>query len=187
MIGGQNKALTLFNCTKHVVLTTARLKIVALDIENLYHYVHCYGDVQRNLGVRVTMEEQDREIKYVFSEAHYKAMKDPEQYLWVTSWEMILKSENVIIGGVCFKGPPDDNGAIEIGYGIEAEYWNCGYTTEALIALIDWAEKQPEVKRIKASTEAENHASHAILKKLGFEVGDAIRGLTWWQKNNGFL
>ncbi len=174
--------MKLFNSEKWVVLTTPRLKIIALDLENLYHYVHHYGDVQRHIGVNVTMEEQDREIKYVFGQAHYAAMNDSEHYLWYTSWEMVLESENVIIGGVCFKGPPDENGEVEIGYGIEMEYWNRGYTTEALVALIAWAESQPDVKGIKASTEPDNDASHAILKKLGFKVYDEIRGLTWWRK-----
>lgn len=173
-----------FKSDKMLTLTTPRLKIVALDLENLYHYIHHYGEVQRNLGVHVTMEEQDREIKYVFGQAHYAAMNDPEHYLWYTSWEMILEAENVIIGGVCFKGPPDENGEVEIGYGIEAEYWNRGYTTEALIALIEWAEQHVEVKKIKASTEPSNYASHAILKKLGFEIYDEIRGLNWWCKKN---
>jgi RimJ/RimL family protein N-acetyltransferase len=173
-----------FNLDKWVTLTTPRLIVVALDIENLYHYCHHYGEVQRNLGLKVTMEEQDREIQYVFGQAHYAAMNDPDNYLWYTSWEMILKSENAIIGGVCFKGPPDENGAVEIGYGIEEDYWNQGYTTEALIALMDWAQKQPEVKQFRASTEPENGASHAILKKLGFVAYDEIRGLTWWCKDN---
>ncbi len=174
----------LSNLDKWVTLTTPRLIVVALDIENLYHYCHHYGEVQRNFGLKVTMEDQDRDIKYVFGQAHYAAMNDPENYLWVTSWEMILETERVIIGGVCFKGPPDEDGAVEIGYGIEPEYWNQGYTTEALIALLDWARVQPGVKLFKASTELENAASHAILKKLGFVVYDEIRGLTWWRKEN---
>ena len=123
------------NSDKWFTLTTPRLLIVALDLENLYHYCHHYGEVQRNLGLNVTMEEQDRDIKYVFGQAHYAATNDPDHYLWYTSWEMILKSENLIIGGVCFKGPPDENGAVEIGYGIEVEFWNHGYTTEALIEI----------------------------------------------------
>ena len=171
-----------FKLDKWLTLSTPRLQIVALDLENLYHYCHHYGDVQRNLGLKVTMEDQDRDIKYVFGQAHYAAMNDPENYLWYTSWEMILETERIIIGGVCFKGPPDEDGAVEIGYGIEPEYWNRGYTTEALIALIDWAQKQPDVKHFKASTEPDNAASHAILKKLGFVAYEENRGLTWWRK-----
>jgi len=171
-----------FNPAKWVTLKTPRLVIIALDLDNLYHYCHHYGEVQRNLGLEVTMEEQDREIKYVFLQAHYAAMNDPNQYLWYTSWEMVLTSENVIIGGLCFKGPPDENGTVEIGYGIELEYQNCGYTTEALKAMIDWAKNQPNVKQINASTEPDNIASHSLLIKAGFEIYGEFRGLSCWRK-----
>ncbi|MDO5446140.1 MAG: GNAT family N-acetyltransferase, partial [Eubacteriales bacterium] len=54
------------------------------------------------------------------------------------------------------------------GYGIEENYQGCGYATEAVSALVDWALKQPGVMSVMAETEASNIASQRVLKKSGF-------------------
>lgn len=166
-----------------VEIQTERLRIVALDLDNLYHYVHDYEMVQLNLGVKVTMPVQDPEIKYVFSKAHYEASSHPEEILWYTSWEVILKSENVIIGGVCFKGPPDDAFEVEVGYEIVAEYQRNGYATEATEALLKWAKEAEHIKSVVACVETDNVPSSKLLRKLGFNFFKSDNGLNWWRKN----
>lgn len=163
----------------HFKLTSERLILMPLDVENLYHYVYDYGEVQRNLEVKVTMPEQDPEVKYVFMDAHYQAMSDPDQILWFTSWEMIEPQLNEIIGGVCFKGPPDETNAVEIGYAVEPPYWGLGYATEAVAAMVAWA-KQTGAGTIKASTEKDNVASQKVLLKNGFRQVSETETLLWW-------
>lgn len=164
-----------------VTLSTPRLKLVALDLENLYHYVNHYGQVQENLGVIIHQEVLDWETQYAFREAHYKALNDPENILWYTSWEMVFIEENRIIGGICFKGPPNSNGEVEIGYGTDEPYWNKGLTSEALNALLDWAMKEEQLKAFLASTEYDNIPSQNLLKKFGFKPFEENRGLIWWR------
>ncbi len=166
-----------------VEIQTERLRLVALDLDNLYHYVHDYEMVQLNLGVKVTMPVQDPEIKYVFSKAHYEASSNPQEILWYTSWEVILKSENVIIGGVCFKGPPDDELEVEVGYEIVPEYQRNGYATEATEALLKWAKKAEHIKSVVACVETDNVPSSKLLRKLGFNFFKSDNGLNWWRKN----
>jgi Acetyltransferases, including N-acetylases of ribosomal proteins len=163
-------------------IQTDRLRLVALDLENLYHYIHDYERVQTNLGVSVTMPIQDQEIKYVFSSAHYEASAHPEDILWYTSWEVILKDENVIIGGISFKGPPDDQLEVEIGYEIVSEYQQNGYATEATAALIKWAKEVKHIERIIACVEPHNYSSTQVLRKLGFNYFESDEGLNWWRK-----
>ncbi len=166
----------------HFSRKTPRLQIVPLDLENLYHYVNCYAEVQKNLGVRVTMPEQDPETKYVFMEAHYQASKDPENILWYTSWEVVEPISHEIIGGVCFKGPPED-GDVEIGYAIEPEFRGLGYGTEAVGEMIHWAFEQG-VKTVYACTEDGNEASQKLLSKLGFAQLESQDSLLAWLKKN---
>lgn len=166
-----------------VTLSTPRMHLIALDLENLYHYVHHYGQVQENLGVVHHQDALDWETQYAFREAHYQALNDPENILWYTSWEMVLLEENRIIGGICFKGPPDEKGEVEVGYGTDEPYWNKGLTIEALTALFEWALSEHNIKAFIASTELDNIASQNLLKKLGFEQYEENRGLIWWRLN----
>lgn len=91
----------------------------------------------------------------------------PEQWIWYTAWGLYQNDSGDFIGDLCFKGLPE-NGIPEIGYGIGPEFWNQGYTTEAVRAACRWAFSQPGVIAVEAETEPSNAASQAVLRKVGF-------------------
>ncbi|WP_316821250.1 GNAT family N-acetyltransferase [Pedobacter gandavensis] len=84
------------------------------------------------------------------------------------SWMIIDKERKTIVGDLGFKGGPDENGHVDLGYGILASERRKGYAVEAGRALIKWAFKQPEVKVITAKCEHINAASTKTLMQLGF-------------------
>ena len=70
---------------------------------------------------------------------------------------------------VGFKGVPDSNGEVEIGYGIDPQFQRQGYMTEAVKAMIQWAFSEPACRVITAILSApDNIASHRVLEKSGF-------------------
>lgn len=82
--------------------------------------------------------------------------------------------ERAVIGTIGFHGPPDEDGRVEIGYRIEPAYRRQGLTTEAVGALLDWAETQG-IHRFRASVAPDNVASLAIVRAFGFrQVGSQI-------------
>lgn len=76
------------------------------------------------------------------------------------------------IGNGGFKGPPDPDGTVEVGYSVLEEYQRQGYASEAVAALIAWAFTQPSARRIIAETYPELIGSLGVLKKLGFKPID---------------
>lgn len=73
-------------------------------------------------------------------------MEDPSLLYWGSS--LVVRNFNGVINGdIGFKGEPDENKVIEIGYGLLEKYWNKGYATEALGALIQ--RRGEHVKSIK--------------------------------------
>lgn len=179
--GGQTKALKRFD--SELVLQTKRLTLNALDLENLYHYVHHYEVVHQNLDATCQIETHDPDVAYAFEAAYYEATNDPAHYYWYTSWELILKTDSEIVGGLCFKGPPDEKGQVEIGYAIYEGHEGKGYATEGLEALIRWAFKDADVKAVIASVQPSNSRSRRVLEKLGFNMIEMKDALQWWQKN----
>lgn len=85
----------------------------------------------------------------------------------VYHWQIILKFENKSVGSACSMREPDENGNVEVGYGINSEYRNNGYATEAIRAMCNWALSQPQVRTITAETDKDNHPSHKVLQKCG--------------------
>lgn len=100
---------------------------------------------------------------------------------------IVFRPESRLVGTCGFKGMPEPDGSVEIGYEIADAYWGRGLGTEAARALTEWAVQQPGVKAVTAHTLAEENASTAILRKLGFsfveEKIDLEDGRIWaWRK-----
>ncbi len=93
----------------------------------------------------------------------------PVDFFWFTTWEIILASENLSIGGIGFAGFPDQEGVTMVGYFIDGNYREKGYATEALNCLVDWAKLEPSLKTIIADTPFFNLPSQNVLKKAGFK------------------
>jgi ribosomal-protein-alanine N-acetyltransferase len=80
---------------------------------------------------------------------------------------VIHVSDKMLIGDGGFKGKPDEEGKVEIGYSIVPEYRRRGFATEVARALVDYAFSQPGVKAVEAHTLANGTASIKVLKKAG--------------------
>lgn len=75
-----------------------------------------------------------------------------------------------LIGAGGFKGPPDADGIVEIGYSVLPEYQRRGFALEAVLGLVQFAFNQPKVQMICAHTLASGEASIGVLKKAGFRM-----------------
>lgn len=136
--------------------------------------------------MRLLIEKQtDEEMKKAYGEMLAGCRAHPENRQWYAVWFIRLYNGEVV-GDYCFKGLQPD-GSVEIGYGLLPQYWGNGYATEAIIAAVEWAIKQPGVKRIEAETDPDNAASQRVLQKAGFfptgAIGEEGPRFVW----NGFL
>lgn len=80
---------------------------------------------------------------------------------------IIHKMDRLIIGDMGFKGGPDENGIMEIGYSIAPSYQGKGYATEMGRAFCNWGLQKENVTRITAICSIYNHASIRVLEKIG--------------------
>ena len=96
-------------------------------------------------------------------------------------WLMIDQSGPTVIGDVGFKGRPDVNGTVEIGYSVLPAYRRQGYAGEAVRALVDWAFTQDRVSHVVAECETRNLASIRVLEKLGMRRQGQDSGLIRWR------
>ena len=74
----------------------------------------------------------------------------------------------MLAGTAGFKGKPDENGEVEIGYSIIPELHRRGIATEAIKLLIGHAFANLNVRRIKAETLPRLIPSIGVLLKCGF-------------------
>ena len=97
-------------------------------------------------------------------------------------WYFILNpsaSQRVTIGLGGFKGPPAEDGSVEVGYSLVEEYQRKGLATEATNELVRWAFGHPEVSKVAAETYPHLSPSIRVLEKAGFSyIGEGSETLT---------
>ena len=113
------------------------------------------------------VKDSDPETADAYREMLDGVRQHPAQWLWYTAWGLYQNDSGDFVGDLCFKGLPA-NGQPEIGYGLDKEYWNQGYATEAVRAACRWALAQPGVTAVEAETDPANAASQSVLRKVGF-------------------
>ena len=107
--------------------------------------------------------------------------KYDEKRYW---WAIELKETHEVIGQILGINPRDIFFNIEIGYSIGQKYWNKGYTTEALMAVLDFLH-EVGYHRLVAAYIVENPASRRVMEKAGM-VFEGVRKDEIFYRNQFF-
>lgn len=163
------------------MIETKRLFIKPLDLNQLQKYLKNDNSLERELCVGESIRIISPELKEALEMTFLPLVAENEaDYLFFTLWTVILKSVNRMVGDLCFRGTPDDNGSIEIGYGTYQDFRGNGFMTEAVGGMIAWAKTHPAVKSVIAETDKTNVASMRILQKNGFaKSGESFNFFQW--------
>jgi RimJ/RimL family protein N-acetyltransferase len=96
---------------------------------------------------------------------------------------IVVDTPRTLVGWGGFKGPPDDDEAVEIGYAIAPAWQGRGIATAAVRELLREAWAAPDVRRVAAHTLPGPSASVRVLEKTGFsrrgENLDGDVGVVW--------
>lgn len=76
-----------------------------------------------------------------------------------------------LVGGIALT---DHGAGVELGYWLTPSAWGRGYATEAGRAVVDMARHALPLRRLTAWHFADNPASGAVLRKLGFRSGGGM-------------
>ena len=106
---------------------------------------------------------------------------DPDYLPW-SARAIILPEEKVMIGMIRFHTRPDPEylhnyvrDAVELGYRIFTGYRRLNYATEALKAMIAWAQSNFGVHKFAVSISPANTPSLQLVARLGFtKIGEAL-------------
>ncbi len=160
-----------------ITLNSKRLVLNPLSLEQLETALVSIRMLAASMGVPIVSRLLDGAAERAVTMKIEKMRSTPrEKHPWFTYWLIVLKEEKIGAGLVGFKGTPNANGEIEIGYGMDEQYQRCGYMTEAVNALNEWAFSHAAVHAITAThVLAKNYASQKVLIKTGFveEFSDA--------------
>jgi ribosomal-protein-alanine N-acetyltransferase len=163
-------------------IESERLRLIPLTHQQLQLVHTDRPALELSLGLNTSAMQVDPLYQVEIDDAMInfwlpKTLEHREQYQWYTSWEIVLKSTNTIIGGMGFAGEPNDKGEVETGYMIDGHHHNKGYATEALKTMIQWAFTHEAVKTIIIRTFSDNLPSRRLLDKCRFKQVAEVDGL----------
>jgi ribosomal-protein-alanine N-acetyltransferase len=105
---------------------------------------------------------------------------DPAQRLWRIR-VMVERQTGEVVGSTSFKGPPDERGDVEIGWGVNENRRRRGYAFEAAAGVLAWAARQDGVRIVSATIPDDNEPSRRLAEKLGMvRTSDRRRELPVW-------
>jgi ribosomal-protein-alanine N-acetyltransferase len=98
-----------------------------------------------------------------------KLEADPNVVGWLGFYVIAeIGGRPTLAGSAGFKGPPDADGMVEIGYSIVPSLQRRGIATEAVIQLVSRAFADPRVVTVRAETPLTFTASRGLLEKCSF-------------------
>ena len=91
------------------------------------------------------------------------------------SYAITLKDSGRMIGTIGFMWVNTDHKSAEVGYSLSRMYWNQGYMTEALRAVIAFGFDTLKLNRIEAQHQTDNPASGRVMAHVGMQYEGLMR------------
>lgn len=162
---------------KFPVLKTKRLELIEITDEHLIDLYNLFSDEDvirfYNLGKYTDLSDGQKFVDWY---------KNRYRDGLAIRWGIALKGKKDIIGTVGYNNYTTFHRA-NIGYDLQKNYWNKGYITEALEAVVEYGFTVLDINRIEAEVMQGNTASERVLEKLGFTREGVLRQWMLWDDN----
>jgi RimJ/RimL family protein N-acetyltransferase len=162
---------------------TQRLRLLALTLEQLSLYLIHPDRLEEELGFSISRAVLTEPVRRAIGIKMDKmARADEIDHAWYTYWLIIVADEPYGAGTAGFKGYPDEQGAVEIGYGIDPAWQGQGFMTETVRAMIDWAFTHSFCRSVfAAGVMKSNPASSRVLEKVGMQIYEETADTLSWR------
>lgn len=171
-----------------MAVETARLRLAPYSPDHLLALLDGPGAFSQRFGRPIADGLHEYYTSGEVSPAWIEALRSATAAdVWVHGFALVHRDEDRVIGTGGFKGAPDADGLVEIGYGIAPAYQGRGYATEAAAALVAFASADGRTHLVRAHTKPGPNPSTGVLTRCGFrhvgEVIDPEDGLVWrWER-----
>ena len=146
------------------MIHTPRLLIAPLtkaDCKDI-HYKNCFPEVAEfnTIGIPENFEATETFLQPLFEPQRAEQVQQ-------MGWAIRLKADNTFIGelGMRLSIPKYNKG--EIHYSLIPEFWNKGFATEAVLAILKHGFETLNLHRIEAGVATQNLNSIKLLEKVG--------------------
>ena len=148
------------------MINTPRLSILPLEPSDCVaiHAKNCFPEVAKfnTIGIPKSIKDTEKLLAPLFEKQH----PEKEHQL---GWSIRLKEDNSFIGELGMHLSTPKYNKAEIHYSLLPSYWNKGYATEAVKALLYYGMETLNLHRIEAGVHTQNKRSIQLLEKVGMQ------------------
>ena len=147
---------------KEIITTRTKLRLIKLSDLNVIHKLHSLPetDEYNTLGIPKNIEDTKAVIKPWIEENLLSEIKN-------YTFAIEQKKTGMFIGLFGLKLGSEKYKRAEVWYKIHPSFWNKGYATETLKAIIHFGFNTLKLHRIEAGCAVENIGSIKVLEKSG--------------------
>jgi len=171
-----SRELSFLTSTPFPELNTNRLLLQrpSLKDANDYHQILSCPEISRysDVPVNPTKKRSERFVSWM-SKLHTRGTG--------IGWIIKLRDTNNTIGAVRINSFEKKASCALMGYELHPDYWNTGYATEALDAVVHHAHGVMGLNRLEAWITSGNKASEKVLLNNGFQYEGTQRSKAWFK------
>ncbi len=150
--------------TDRLILRKFRLD----DVDGMYNNWGSDAETSRTLAWDV---HENKEVTLSIISDWIKRYESPFSFNWVVE----LKETEEVIGSISTVKCMVKDETCEIGYCYGSKYWNNGYASEALRAVLEYLLKEVGFRLVEAIHISENPASGKVMEKAGMKKETILR------------
>jgi RimJ/RimL family protein N-acetyltransferase len=148
-------------------INTERLSIQPMSLAHWEEYAAAWADPR--MTEFIGGEPRSRNVSW----AKFLAGAGLWPVLGYGYWSFIERTSGAFVGNGGLakfeRGMPELEMTPEAGWALVADAWGKGYATEAMAAILAWADNEAGLTEVRCIIDRENAASHNVARKLGFE------------------
>lgn len=165
------------------MIDTPRLTLIPLTLDQVRLHIAGGTLLEEALKVQPGHREVSEPLLSIIQAFTIPFLQNPaRQPLYDTIWVALDRDLNQLVADIKFKGSPDEEQTVEIGYGTYPAFRGRGYMTEIVGGFTGWALAQPGLERVTAETALTNAASQAVLRHNEFTLFEQDEYVCWWEK-----
>jgi RimJ/RimL family protein N-acetyltransferase len=157
-------------------LTTERLIIEPMAMKHWETYAEMWADPR--MTKFISGEPRSRDVSWT----KFSASAGLWPLLGYGYWAFADRESKALlgVGGLSQweRGMPGLDGFVEAGWGFAPQVWGKGYATEAMEAVLAWADCELDEPEIRCIIDIDNVASMRVGEKLGFALLETTEGTT---------
>jgi len=168
--------LSFLKSTPFPELRTSRLTLRCpkLDDSAAYHKILSCPEISRysDIPQKPTKKRSERFVSWM-SKLHARGTG--------VGWIVELRQTSNTIGAIRINSIEKKAKCGVIGYELHPDFWNAGYATESLGAVVEHAHENMLLNRLEAWTIGANKASEQVLLNNGFQYEGTQRARIWFR------